>query len=240
MSDWMTCSREKSKGFRKFAQERIMILKQMKISLSLIVLFLLLLAFPACFEWSPKEDEESEDDDDDAMDDEESEDDDDVPGDSDDDAVDDDDASGDVWEDSTSGLMWQNASNCCYGWSEAQSYCQNLNLSSYEDWRLPSISELRSLIRGCDATETGGSCGVADSCLNRSCRDNSCTECSEGGDATDGCCWPSQLKGECSSYLYWSSSAVADYNNLVWIVGFDYGHVDDTYVNTYGGVRCVR
>jgi Protein of unknown function (DUF1566) len=162
-----------------------------------------------------------------------------------DDDDDDDDASDDVWEDSTSGLMWQNASDCCYRRGDAESYCQNLSLGEYDDWRLPSISELRSLIRGCDATETGGSCGVTDDCLEKSCRDDSCYECSSGDGPADGCYWLSELSGECT--WYWSSSVVAgyDFGDLhAWDVRFDYGGVGYVYAsNDYGGVsgvRCVR
>ena len=214
------------------------------LSLLLVFACLFLLApFISCFDYFDWSDEASpalsEDEDDDADDDDASDDDA-----SDDDAPDDDATTGDVWEDSNSGLMWQNASDCCYDWSEAKSHCQNLNWGWYEDWRLPSISELRSLIRGCSATETGGSCGVTDSCLEYSCQDSSCHECSSGGGPADGCYWPSQLNGDCSHY--WSSSAVADYDSPAWYVYFDYGYVDyyrGSYVvgaNGFGGVRCVR
>jgi len=45
------------------------------------------------------------------------------------------------------GLMWQQ-----YGtietttWQEALAYCENLDLAGYDDWRLPNVTELQSLV----------------------------------------------------------------------------------------------
>jgi len=64
-----------------------------------------------------------------------------------DDDADDDDAENDTWTDSTSGLMWQNGSSVgseYYAWDEALSYCESLSWGGFDDWRLPTISELRS------------------------------------------------------------------------------------------------
>ena len=51
--------------------------------------------------------------------------------------------------DSRTGLMWQDdkgAANREYKWYDAISYCKNLYLGGYSDWRLPNIEELKSLI----------------------------------------------------------------------------------------------
>jgi hypothetical protein len=43
-------------------------------------------------------------------------------------------------------LMWQDdSSSSTYTYSEAQSYCSNLTLGGYSDWRLPEIEELYSI-----------------------------------------------------------------------------------------------
>jgi hypothetical protein len=49
--------------------------------------------------------------------------------------------------DSNTGLMWQKATASeRYGWTEAMSYAENLTFAGYNDWRLPTIKELYSLI----------------------------------------------------------------------------------------------
>ena len=54
----------------------------------------------------------------------------------------------------------------------------HIGRGGYNDWKVPSIDELRTLIQNCPATETGGECGVTDTCLSfRLCSLNACTGC---------------------------------------------------------------
>ena len=151
-------------------------------------------------------------------------------------------ATGEPWYDSSSGLTWQNPpAGEEMNWDDAKKYCDNLDLSGHTDWRLPTIDELRSLVRGCPATEAGGSCNIQDGgCLAYSCRDDSCydTGCSSGEGPADGCFWPGDLEGKCS--WYWSSSAVADVDYLAWDVNFSLGGVSNGLVGNDLHVRCVR
>ena len=158
---------------------------------------------------------------------------------------------GDVWKDPSTGLMWQakprldEMASVFYGymiWEDAENHCANLTLAEFDDWRVPTISELRSLIRGCPATETGGPCGVTDSCRNRNCFDRSCMGCSHGEGPSDGCYWPSQLSGSCDYYRYWSSTRKTggEYVDLFCI---DFGKGWVTSASLAEGinfVRCVR
>lgn len=127
-------------------------------------------------------------------------------------------------------------------WQQAIDYCASLSLDGYSDWHLPSISELRALIRGCPATETGGPCGVTNECLSAaSCRDNSCEGCTEDAGPVDGCYWPVGMLGQCLGGAYWSSSLRENYSNNAWFVYFDGGRVSHSYnEDDYSRVRCVR
>lgn len=134
-------------------------------------------------------------------------------------------------------------------WEEAKEYCSTLDLDGHDDWHLPTIGELRSLIRGCPATELDGSCNVEETnCLESSCRDASCDGCVPGDGPADGCYQPegmlvpgdlAQLPFGCS--WLWSATAVADTDNHVWSINFSSGNVYDMYgVNHRHPVRCVR
>ncbi len=73
------------------------------------------------------------------------------------------------------GLFWSYKAPNAMNWYDATTYCQNLG------GRLPTISELRTLIQNCPATETVGSCGVTDSCLNyNDCWSEVCLGCHDG------------------------------------------------------------
>ena len=49
--------------------------------------------------------------------------------------------------DSKTELTWQSsASSQKFNWSDAQNYCNNLSYGGQNDWRLPNIYELKSLL----------------------------------------------------------------------------------------------
>lgn len=48
---------------------------------------------------------------------------------------------------SSTGLMWQQATAPgTYDWKQALAYCESLELSGYDDWRLPNRNELLSIV----------------------------------------------------------------------------------------------
>lgn len=51
-----------------------------------------------------------------------------------------------TWTDPVTGLEWQCESAGPMSWHQAQSYARSLALAGRSDWRLPSVSELESLL----------------------------------------------------------------------------------------------
>lgn len=59
-------------------------------------------------------------------------------------------------------LEWEKTIKTRSIFNEAVKYCEDLDLDGKTDWRLPTISEIRTLVINCPDTETGGSCGITD------------------------------------------------------------------------------
>ena len=142
--------------------------------------------------------------------------------------------------DPDTGLTWSARASTTYTWQKAVNYCNSYSEGGLSGWRLPKISELRTLIQNCSETETGGSCGVTDYCLSN----GACCGCS------------SDLTGKYSKFgdtvRLWSSSTITESNygnRYAWDVDFSDGSV---YQPIIGGinasnsptrednVRCVR
>jgi hypothetical protein len=67
------------------------------------------------------------------------------------------DASGGVWTDPATGLMWTRKDNgYALRWQPAAEYCRNLQLAGLSDWRLPSIDELKRIY----SPNAGVACGA--------------------------------------------------------------------------------
>jgi formylglycine-generating enzyme required for sulfatase activity len=151
---------------------------------------------------------------------------------------------GDVWVDEGSGLMWMKQPVAGgSSWSSAKGSCQGLTLGGYDDWRLPTISESRSILRACAKSGMGSpDCGVTDLCAAKKCSsggDGVCEGCAANqGPGGGGCYWPGQLLGECAAN-YWSSTEVA---GDAWIVDFKEARlvVSHTGQAVAAGTRCVR
>ena len=146
-----------------------------------------------------------------------------------------------MWADPSTGLVWQALpSDENMTWQEAKDYCDTLVLAGHDDWRLPAISELRSLIRGCAGTETNGPCKVTDKCLDwKACRGAySCKGCGQNKGPATGCYWPDGMQGKCA--IYWSSSSVSSNEDDAWNVHFDTGEINSQAKVYHNPVRCVR
>ena len=133
----------------------------------------------------------------------------------------------------TEKLQWSEKAPKTMEWDDAMNYCKNLNEGGHNDWRLPNINELRTLIQNCPATQSGGECKVTDSCLSYSdCRNDACNGCSSdssGGHSKFG-----------DTRWFWSSSVRSDNSDKTWGVSFDDGGVSFGSKSTDDYVRCVR
>jgi len=148
------------------------------------------------------------------------------------------------------GLMWQNPPpEQSFFQSAAAQYCAELSLGGFDDWRLPTIDELRRLIAGCDGRELGGACRVSDPhCLGKNCYDkNTCGHCPQGKGPSDGCYWGAGWSGSCTGiWFYWSLSTYNGFSDQFWVVRFQGGGPFDDGVVGFneelgrGNVRCVR
>jgi hypothetical protein len=143
-----------------------------------------------------------------------------------------------TWTDTTSGLMWQiPAVPLKITWQGAIDYCSGLTWAGYTGWHLPSVSEYRTIVRGCPAWEPGGACPLSDSCLKISTACYDTPMCSNGGNGdgceTDkgpgqgGCYWdqalgPCQVEPSFNDYynLLWTSSTCDGDPDYAWMMGF--------------------
>ena len=98
--------------------------------------------------------------------------------------------------DITTGLMWDKRETMPMTWEKALACCENLDLAGYDDWRLPNIRELLSLV------------------------DDSRHEPSIGEPLIHTACFPG-----CRPSPYWSSTTHSLYPGFAWYVEFDDGQV---------------
>jgi len=64
-----------------------------------------------------------------------------------------------ILQDSDNGLMWEiSTSYNDVGYISAEKYCNNLELQGYDDWRVPTVRENRTIIRECPNTVKNGKC----------------------------------------------------------------------------------
>lgn len=133
--------------------------------------------------------------------------------------------------------IWSPRSVQTVVYEEALEYCNNLTDCGFSDWHLPNIDELRTLIKNCPATETGGSCNVTDNCLSFSdCySEQECSSCEESNVEY------SKL-GDRNIFL-WSSSVLSDYSERVCGICFwdaELACFNKDFESYFLYVRCVR
>lgn len=127
---------------------------------------------------------------------------------------------------------WSSVAEQTMNLDEAVSYCSNLNESGHNDWRLPNIDELRTLIQNHSGTVTGGTCPVSEKTgkLASTDKTNDCNRRSGNN----------FCKLESVSGFFWSSSRQSDHPDTGWVVDFSGGGVVRSNTMIHGYVRCVR
>ncbi|MFO8071867.1 MAG: DUF1566 domain-containing protein [Polyangia bacterium] len=132
------------------------------------------------------------------------------------------------------GMNWYDASGTIH--EQANKYglmdfCGDAMWGGYQDWRLPDIDELLSILRGCVCGKSTGdfdptSCGLEDpGCLETPCAEGEqCDRCLEKmGPGVSGCyCDPALSYETCDDF--WSSSL--DESGKVWTVDFETGSIE--------------
>jgi len=66
-----------------------------------------------------------------------------------------------IFKDTSTGLEWTKENNDN---GNPEAYCAGLVLEGKDDWRLPNITELRTIVKGCANVSTGGSCQAYHDC----------------------------------------------------------------------------
>ena len=163
------------------------------------------------------------------------------------------------WCDPTTNLCWQNPQRLGFDQTdigliaaEAQPYCDSLVLDGHDDWRTPSIDELRTLIAGNEGTEPGGGCAVTAGSRTGVAFNPDCHGSERfGGPAKNGCYWQDEITGSCGKtdvaavkgkmLETWArDQASNDPDHWTAYVSFDTGGAGFNHNCSYADVRCVR
>jgi hypothetical protein len=147
-----------------------------------------------------------------------------------------------VWLDEAHGLCWQDPpATTIMAHAAAVAYCEGLELAGHDDWALPDINQLKTLIQGCPSY----SCPVIDpTCLAAACADSpSCDICPPlEGPGADGCYHSPELtEPDCDLALYGSASLVDDFWPIQrWTVAYRHAGIGYENAEIAINVRCVR
>lgn len=112
--------------------------------------------------------------------------------------------------DTTTNLMWQDDETLGKNWATAITYCENLTLATFTDWRLPNKNELKSIV-------------------DTSMFDPAISSVFQEID-----------KSESPFLEYWSSTTYAKDTDKAWYVDFNGGSDNFLDKVAQNKVRCVR
>ena len=126
-------------------------------------------------------------------------------------------------------------------WDEAVKYCDRFTdfHFGFDKWRLPTVDELRELVRNCPATEPGGSCKVSEeeNCLAGNCSSpkNSCA--CERKPKNRGYY---SMYGDADYIGLWSSSTLSDDDKKAWGAVFYSGMIGSVGKDVKLYARCIH
>lgn len=137
-------------------------------------------------------------------------------------------------------------------YSDAVKFCGDLDYAGHNDWRLPTIDELRGIVEGYSDLESGGRCKVTSKCLQISCvikgqKDGNDTPCSNPeteimqGNGPKGCYFDDVWGDFCGKY--WSSSEVLGAVDMSFQLDFSDPAIiaaTTSGMSSFGFARCVR
>jgi len=154
-----------------------------------------------------------------------------------------------VFYDHIFGLMWAKAKTDPMLYQDAERYCEELKIGKIDDWRIPTITETRSLIMGCASTNTKGKCAVHDACFYPDCQTEQCKGCEMGkGTGDENLYWQPRIWEHTSGWskgFFWSSTEKKEVTGEggakkeYWTVSFVTGAVEGKESEIWGHVRCV-
>lgn len=151
--------------------------------------------------------------------------------------------------DRATGLMWQRGmADRPMSHRDAERYCRDLSLESRDDWRLPELSELRTLIVGCAGSRPGGACPVdagsggcgGGGCLHSKCYDKNNCACAEGKGPGENGRYQATGVWRGAESRFWSATGRDDCPGSAWRVNFLKGAVGYDERHNLNAVRCVR
>jgi hypothetical protein len=132
------------------------------------------------------------------------------------------------WTDPDTGLMWSERYSTNIG--GVSSLCMRKKDGDFDDWRAPTIDELRTLIINCPDTSAGGKCEISEECRLERCFSDSCHGCENTGDGRY-----SKIGDK-----IWLGSKTRERHNVCWFIGFTAAHIGKTNDTSPIFVRCVR
>jgi len=163
-----------------------------------------------------------------------------------------------IWSDPATGLSWQDPQKDAYTSNyqgltqpDAERYCKELVLGGYDDWRLPDIDELRTLLRGNPSHESTGDCPVHEGSFKGDMYDPGFIQAPDyEGPGAGGCYWMPELTGPCDrrdiadegerALETVSATVAVDDNFWRGDVLFDQGTAVFNHRYSLAEVRCVR